>query len=44
MNIKKNIITLSLIGGVCLYSIYNINNYNNNNNNKKIFIDILQYI
>ncbi len=42
MNIKKNIITLSLIGGVCLYSIYNINNYNSNN--KKIFIDILKYI
>ena len=42
MNIKKNIIILSLIGGACLYSIYNINNYNSNN--KKIFIDILQYI
>ena len=42
MNIKKNIITLSLIGGASLYSIYNINNYNSNN--KKIFIDILQYI
>ena len=42
MNIKKNIITLSLIGAACLYSIYNINNYNNNK--KRIFINILQYI
>lgn len=42
MNIKKNIIILSLIGDDFLYSIYNINNYNSNN--KKIFIDILQYI
>lgn len=42
MNIKKNIIILSLISASSLYSIYNINNYNSNN--KKIFIDILQYI